>query len=219
MKKTHKFSMAAVVGLVALTGCTDPGSFDPNDPNKNRRTGAITGAVLGGLAGAITGDGDRKGEIVAGAVIGGVAGGAIGSQMDRQAAELDRDLGNGIGVFRQGDDLIVRMPQDILFAVDSAAVNPGLRSDLFTLADSLNRYPGTSVIIVGHTDNTGGAAYNQSLSERRAQSVSNVLVSGGVAPGRLVALGAGEDQPIASNLTPEGRQQNRRVDITIRPNQ
>ncbi len=219
MKNMHKLSIGAVVGLFALAGCTDPGSFDPNDPNKNRREGAIAGAVLGGLAGAITGDGDRKGEIVTGAVIGGVAGGAIGSRLDQQAAELDRDLGNGIGVFRQGDDLIVRMPQDILFAVDSASVNPGLRSDLFTLSDSLNRYPGTSVIIVGHTDNTGGAAYNQDLSERRAQAVAGVMVSGGVSSGRLVALGAGENQPIASNLTPEGRQQNRRVDITIRANQ
>ncbi len=218
MISMHKVSIGAVVGLLALAGCTDPGSFDPNDPNKNRREGAIAGAVLGGLAGAITGDGDRKGEIVTGAVIGGVAGGVIGSRLDQQAAELDRDLGNGIGVFRQGNDLIVRMPQDILFAVDSASVNPGLRSDLFTLADSLNRYPGTSVIIVGHTDNTGGAAYNQDLSERRAQAVAGVLVSGGVSSGRLVALGAGENQPIASNLTPEGRQQNRRVDITIREN-
>ncbi|MEL6753418.1 MAG: OmpA family protein, partial [Pseudomonadota bacterium] len=103
-------------------------------------------------------------------------------------------------------------------AVDSAQLRPDLRADLFTLSESLQRYPDSTVQIVGHTDNTGTASYNQGLSERRAQSVAAVLVNAGVPSFRLRTFGAGENQPIASNLTPEGRQQNRRVDIVIRPN-
>ena len=118
----------------------------------------------------------------------------------------------------KADELIVRMPQDILFAVDSAQLRPDLRADLFPLADSLQRYPDRTVQIGGHTDNTGTASYNQGLSERRAQSVATALTSAGVPSFRLRTFGAGENQPIASNLTPEGRQQNRRVDIVIQPN-
>ena len=109
------------------------------------------------------------------------------------------------------------MPQDILFAVDSAAINSSLRSDLGVLAGSLQRYPGSTVQVVGHTDNTGAAAYNQDLSEHRAGSVASALINSGVDSRRIRAIGRGENNPIASNLTVEGRAQNRRVDITIRP--
>ena len=117
-----------------------------------------------------------------------------------------------------GDRLIVTMPQDILFDVDSSAVRPGLRTDLATLAASLNQYPNTTVDVIGHTDNTGSAGYNQNLSQRRAQEVTAILQSNGVASNRLRSIGRGEDAPIASNLTAEGRAQNRRVEIIIRPN-
>lgn len=217
MRRITVTALGGLVGLMVLSAC-EPGPFDPNDPNRNRRQGAIGGAVAGGLAGAALGDGKRRDEILAGAIIGGVAGGVVGDRLDKQAAELDASLGSRVSIIRQGDQLIVRMPQDVLFAVDSAAVQPGIRSDLFTLADSIQRYPRTTVVIVGHTDNTGSAAYNQSLSERRASAVAGVLVQAGVGPGRVRSFGAGEDQPIASNLTPEGRAQNRRVDITIREN-
>ena len=110
------------------------------------------------------------------------------------------------------------MPQDILFDVDSAAVKPALQSDLRVLVQSLQKYPGSTVQIVGHTDNTGAASYNQDLSERRAGAVSGILIGAGVAPSRVQSFGRGEDQPIATNLTLEGRALNRRVDITIRPN-
>jgi outer membrane protein OmpA-like peptidoglycan-associated protein len=93
-----------------------------------------------------------------------------------------------------------------------------LRNDLSTLASSINSYPDTTVNVIGHADNTGGAAFNQDLSTRRAQSVSSVLVQSGVSSNRVRAIGRGEDAPIASNLTPEGRAQNRRVEITITPN-
>ena len=116
-----------------------------------------------------------------------------------------------------GSELIVRMPEAILFEVDSAALNPQLRSDLFVLAESLNKYPNSVVTVTGHTDNTGTAGYNQNLSERRAQSVASVLRSGGVSGGRIDVVGAGESQPIATNQTAAGRALNRRVDITITP--
>ncbi|MGR3511253.1 MAG: OmpA family protein [Paracoccaceae bacterium] len=207
-----------VAGIMTLSACaTDPSQF-PGTEGQRTQQGAIAGAALGGVLGAITGDGNRGDDIVRGAVIGGVAGAVTGNIMDRQAAELRNDFGNGdIEVINTGNELIVRMPEAILFATDSAALNPNLRNDLFVLADSLNKYPQSVVTVVGHTDNTGSAGYNQDLSERRASSVASVLRSGGVSSSRLRVVGAGENRPIATNQTAAGRAQNRRVDITITP--
>lgn len=211
-KKSALFGVAALVGLSA---CGDPSQYPGTDGNRTR-DGAIAGAVAGGLLGAITGSGGRGDDIVTGAVVGGVVGGIAGNIMDQQAQELRNDFGNGeIDVINNGDELIVRMPNDLLFAVDSAALNGTLRSDLNVLANSLNKYPNSIVTVTGHTDSTGGASYNQNLSERRANSVSNVLLDGGVAFSRIRTVGAGENQPIATNQTEAGRQANRRVDITI----
>ncbi len=218
MTITNKISLLAVASVVAVAGCTDP-QFQQGGDRQRTGQGAAIGAVLGGLAGATKESGsDRVENAILGAAIGGAIGAGVGTLLDRQARELRGSLDSDIGVIRSGDELIVRMPQDILFNVDSAAVQPALRSDLGTLAASLNRYPDSTVTIVGHTDSTGAASYNQNLSERRAISVANVLINNGVSSSRLRTFGAGEDQPIASNLTPEGRAQNRRVDITIRPN-
>ena len=207
-----------VAGIMTLTACaTDPSQYPGTEGNRTQE-GAIAGAVLGGVVGAITGDGSRGDDIVRGAVIGGVAGAVTGNIMDRQAAELRNDFDDSrIQVIRSGDDLIVRMPEAILFATDSAALNPQLRSDLFVLADSLNKYPQSVVTVTDHTDNTGSAGYNQDLSERRASSVASVLRSGGVSSSRIRVVGAGENRPIATNQTAAGRAQNRRVDITISP--
>ena len=205
-------------GLIVLSACaTDPSQYPGTDGNRTRE-GAVAGAVIGGVIGAVTGDGNRVDDAARGAVIGGVAGAVAGNIMDRQAQELRNDFDDDrIQVIRSGDNLIVRMPEAILFATDSASLNPQLRSDLFVLADSLNKYPQSIVTVVGHTDNTGSAAYNQDLSERRAGSVASVLRSGGVSSTRIRTIGAGESQPIATNQTAAGRQQNRRVDITITP--
>ncbi len=207
-----------VAGIMTLSACaTDPSQYPGTEGNRTQE-GAIAGAALGGVIGAITGDGNRGDDIVRGAVIGGVAGAVTGNIMDRQAAELRNNFDDSrIQVIRSGDNLIVRMPEAILFATDSAALNPQLRSDLFVLADSLNRYPQSIVTVTGHTDNTGSAGYNQDLSERRASSVASVLRSGGVSSSRIRIRGAGENQPIATNQTAAGRAQNRRVDITITP--
>jgi len=206
--------LLASASLMALSACVTP----EGDPDRTR-TGVATGAVLGGLLGASAGGEDgRFGRSVAGAAIGAIAGGAIGNALDRQAAELRGQVGNNVQIVNTGSELRVVMPQDILFATDSAALRPDLMQDLRAVGQSLLNYPDTTVQVIGHTDNTGAAAYNQALSERRARSVAEVLRDYGVPPARIVAFGRGEDAPVASNLTPEGRQQNRRVEIVIRPN-
>ncbi len=208
--------------MLLATACTDPGYIGggagTDNPNRKTKQGALIGGLAGAGLGAIVSDKKGKGALIGG-VAGAAAGAAIGYNLDKQEAELRQDLGNDdIRVTNTGDRLIVTMPHDILFASDSAAVNSGLRSDLLTVARSLQDYPQSTVQVVGHTDNTGSAAHNQDLSERRANAVADVLMQGGVDFGRISTFGRGEDQPVASNLTEEGKAQNRRVEIVILPN-
>ncbi len=191
---------------------------DPNNPQNRTLTGALTGAAVGGVIGAATSDGDAR-RAVGGAIIGGTAGALIGQQLDRQAAELRRQLGDNVNVRNTGQELILTLPQDLLFAVDSATLRPDLQQDLRVISRNLVDFPRSDVIVIGHTDNTGSAAYNQGLSERRASSVAQVLLSQGVSASRIQTIGRGLTQPVASNATPEGRRQNRRVEIFIRPHQ
>ncbi|PQO22740.1 hypothetical protein C2I36_11520 [Rhodobacteraceae bacterium WD3A24] len=204
---------AAGVGILALAAC------EPTAQNQRTRTGAATGAFLGGLFGAAAADDDdRLAGAAVGAGVGAAVGGIIGQRLDQQANALRNDLGNDqVNIRNTGSELIVTMPQDILFATDSAAVRPDLQGDLRVIAANLRDYPNSDIRVVGHTDSTGSASYNQSLSERRADSVARVLMGAGVDPGRVRAIGRGEDDPVASNLTPEGRAQNRRVEIIIVP--
>ncbi|QQA43449.1 OmpA family protein [Pelagovum pacificum] len=208
----------SLVALMAVTACSD--MRDENNPNRNTQTGAAGGAALGALIGAATaGDdpADRNRAIATGALVGGAIGAGVGYSLDRQEAELRQQLGGNVGVENTGSNLVVTLPQDILFATDSATLSGALQSDLAALARNLNQYPSTSVTVIGHTDNTGEAAYNQNLSRNRAQAVTASLVTNGVAPGRINTVGRGEDEPIATNLTEEGRAQNRRVEIIINP--
>lgn len=207
----------AVAGGLALTACVDPNAY-PNDPNARTRNGAVIGGLVGAVAGASTArDGDElKGAILGGA-LGAGTGALIGRDLDRQAAELRGSLNSNISVTNNGQFLTVNMPQDLLFDTSSSAVRPDLRRDLQSVAASLLKYPNSRVEVIGHTDSTGSAAFNQDLSQRRAASVANVLRDSGVPGARLAAFGRGEDQPIATNLTPEGRALNRRVEIIIRP--
>ncbi|WP_116132384.1 OmpA family protein [Tropicimonas sp. IMCC34043] len=206
----------ALCGAIGLTACTSPNNLGSN--NRNTASGAVIGGLTGAVAGLAATGGEARGAAL-GATLGAGVGGIIGSQMDRQAAALRQSVGDSrITIERQGDVLLVRMPQDILFSSSSYSVNPAIQADLAALAANLNQYPNTTAVVTGHTDNTGSATSNQQLSLRRAQSVVEILVSNGVARSRLTATGRGEDAPIASNLTPEGRALNRRVDIVIRPN-
>ena len=209
--------LVLAAGALALAACTP--TTQSAAPDQRTREGAVTGALIGGLLGYSKGGDNRLFKSVAGAAIGAAAGGLIGQELDRQAAELRQQMQTpGVRIENTGSALIVTMPQDILFAVDSTTVRPDLRGDLSALAANLASYPDSRVEIIGHTDSTGDAGYNLDLSQRRATAVANVLRDYGVSAGRLVPFGRGEDMPVASNLTPEGRALNRRVEIIIRPN-
>ncbi|MEF3048603.1 OmpA family protein [Pseudotabrizicola sp. L79] len=211
--------LIASASLLALTACVDPNAY-PDDPNARTKSGAVIGGLAGALAGANAGGDDRLAKAVVGGALGAAVGGAIGASLDRQAAELRGSINNpNVTVTNNGSYLTVNMPQDLLFAVDSASLRPDLRSDLGSVAQSLIRYPNSRIEVIGHTDNTGSAAYNYDLSQRRASAVSAVLTQNGVPYGRITTIGRGFDQPIASNATPQGRAQNRRVEIIIRPTQ
>jgi outer membrane protein OmpA-like peptidoglycan-associated protein len=206
------FVPAIAISALALAACAP----DPNNMQNRTLTGALTGAAVGGVAGAMAGD---RRTALAGAMIGATGGALIGQQLDRQAAELRAALGSNVDVRNTGQELILTLPQDLLFATDSATLRPDLQADLRAIAGNLVSNPRSDVIVVGHTDNVGSAEYNQGLSERRAASVAQILRSQGVAPNRIQTIGRGLTQPIATNATAAGRQQNRRVEISIRPYQ
>ena len=207
----------ATLGALSLSACVDPNAY-PNDPNARTKNGAVLGGLLGAAAGiAVSGDGDElKGALLGGAV-GAATGAAIGSDLDRQAAELRDSLSSNISVTNMGGYLVVNMPQDLLFATDSANLSGNLVGDLRAVANSLMKYPNSNIEVIGHTDNVGEAAYNQDLSQRRAVAVAEVLRNSGVPSGRIATYGRGEDAPVATNQTEYGRAQNRRVEIIIRP--
>jgi outer membrane protein OmpA-like peptidoglycan-associated protein len=213
-------AVVAAASLTFVAACTDP-AVVTSQPESfgNTRDGAIIGGVLGAATGLITGDtSNRVRNMAVGAAIGAGVGGAVGNRLDRQEAALRQDLGNGnIDIVNDGTRLVVTLPQDILFPVSSAALQPAFVPDLQAVARNLNQFPDGIVQVVGHTDNTGSVEYNFALSQRRAQSVTDVLVGAGVPPGRIQTIGRGDDQPRASNLTPEGRALNRRTEIVIIP--
>ena len=182
----------------------------------------LTGAaVKGSGAGMEPGPGGlsrtQQGAL-AGAVAGGALGAGYGYSLDKQEADLRRQLDSDVIITNTGDRLIVTLPQDILFATDSTQVQAGMQNDLAALARNVNVYSNSTLQIVGHTDSDGEASYNQQLSEGRARAVANVLVSNGVPGSRIQSVGRGESQPVASNLNAAGKAQNRRVEIVILPN-
>lgn len=183
------------------------------------RTGA--GAGLGVLAGAAIGSqiGSRPLEnALIGAGIGALAGGLVGNFLDDQQRALQQDLqGTGVQVQRVEDRIVLNVPNQVTFDFDSATIRPDAFYILDSIANTLRQYEQSVVYIYGHTDSTGSAQYNQQLSERRATAVANYLASRGVQPVRLQPIGMGQDRPIASNATPEGRAANRRVEIQIVP--
>jgi outer membrane protein OmpA-like peptidoglycan-associated protein len=185
--------------------------------NPNTAGGAILGALGGAAVGALLPGNNRRGALI-GAGVGLLAGAAVGQYLDQQERELRASLaGTGAEVNRDGESLLVNFPASLTFAVDSAEIRPEFYSTMDQVSGTLNRYPQSYLDVIGHTDSTGSDAYNQSLSERRAGSVSNYLRSRGVIPERIAAYGVGETQPIASNATTDGRQQNRRVELRITP--
>jgi len=174
--------------------------------------GAGIGYAIGGKEGAAVGAG-------AGLLAGGLAGMGIGRYMDKQEQELQSAIAasESASLKREQDILILTFKADVLFDVNSTAVKPGAQTEIRRVADVLYRYPETRIRVEGHTDSTGGEAYNQTLSERRAESVKNELVAQNIQAERIQTIGFGLTRPVATNETPEGRQQNRRVQIFITP--
>ena len=217
MSKTRNIAMIAALAALPLSACTT----NPETGNKR-----ISKAAIGGLGGALGGYllGDLVGgkrdrtEKILGAGIGAIAGAGVGYYMDEQEKKLrQQTAGTGVNVIRDGDNLVLDMPADVTFPVNSYTVQPQFRDTLVNLAGTLSQYEKTYVDVLGHTDSTGSDAYNQTLSVNRAQAVAQVLSANGVQGARLATQGYGESQPKASNTTEEGRSANRRVEIRLVP--
>jgi outer membrane protein OmpA-like peptidoglycan-associated protein len=204
----------------AVLGCTTTDPYTREEKVSNTAKGAGIGAVAGAVVGIATGDNakERRNRALIGAGVGALSGGAIGNYMDRQEAELRRRLeGTGVSVTRHDDDITLNMPGNITFATDSSSLDSGFYDVLGSVALVLEEYEKTIIEVAGHTDSTGSESYNQQLSQRRAQSVADYLRGQGIMNQRMVVRGYGEEFPIASNETDQGRQQNRRVELTLTP--
>lgn len=216
-------SKLLIAGLAALslTACTSTNPYTGQSQLSNTTGGALIGAgggaVVGGIIGAATGNDARVGALI-GAGIGGLTGASIGSYMDQQEAELRAQLVNtGVSVTRVGQQIILNMPSNITFAVDSAQVQPRFNETLISVGLVLKKFNKTVIDVYGYTDSTGSDSYNLELSQRRSVAVATVLASQGVDQRRFFIEGRGEADPIASNATESGRAQNRRVEIQLSP--
>ena len=200
-------SAFVVAGAVVLSGCAGM---------SQKQKGAVIGASAGAAAGAVIGNqtGSTVRGAIIGAVVGGAAGAVIGHQMDQQAKELQQNI-PGATITRVGEGIAVSFPSGILYPFNSTEILPDGKDNLRQLAASLDKYPNSDILIVGHTDSVGTDAYNLDLSQRRALAASAYLQSLGVPAARLQTQGKGESEPIASNDTEDGRQRNRRVEIAI----
>jgi outer membrane protein OmpA-like peptidoglycan-associated protein len=213
--------LIAGIAALSLSACTSVNPYTGQTQISNTTGGAVVGAGAGGVAGAIIGTatgGDPRVAALIGAGIGGLTGAAIGRYMDQQEAELRAQLqGTGVSVTRVGQQIILNMPSNITFGVDSATVQPQFNETLISVALVLKKFNKTIIDVYGHTDSTGSDAHNQDLSQRRAVSVATIIANQGVDQRRFFIEGRGEGDPIASNATEAGRAQNRRVEIQLSP--
>src|SRR5690606_24241911 len=212
---------SAVAGAVLLTSCASytGQTSDPNDPNRTRR-GALIGAGIGAVAGLLSGSDatERRQRALVGAGVGGIAGGAVGAYQDRQEAELRRQTaGTGIVVDREGDVIKLNLPDGVTFDFNKTELKPQFYPALNNVARTLAEYNQTIVEVAGHTDNVGGDAVNQRISEQRASSVANYLIGQGLVRERFEVVGFGKTMPIADNSTEQGRAANRRVEVRVVP--
>ncbi|OEC37442.1 Outer membrane protein OmpA [Pseudomonas cuatrocienegasensis] len=215
----RRSSLIACVCVFLLAGCASQNPYDQRAPSSNRTaTYGGLGALAGAAAGALINHDNRGKGALIGAAVAGAAAAGYGYYADKQEAELRRSMeGTGIEVQREGDVIQLIMPGNITFATDSAQIASSFYAPLNNLATSFRSYNQNSIEVVGHTDSTGAHSYNMGLSQRRAQSVADYLLAQGVDSTRLSTRGMGPDQPIASNDNAEGRAQNRRVEVTLRP--
>ena len=216
-----KYILALLLS-VGLIGCTTTDPYTGEQKTSKTVKGAGIGAVAGAVLGAATGDNakDRRERALKGAALGGVVGGGVGNYMDRQEAKLRQELqGTGVQVRRDGNNLYLVMPGNITFATNSADIRSDFFSVLNSVAKVLAEFNQTSIRVTGHTDSTGSDSINQPLSQRRADSVAMYLRTQKVASTRIQSYGYGSRYPVASNDTPAGREQNRRVELELVPNE
>ena len=208
--------VAVLVASLLVSACQTTNPYTGQQQTSNTAKGAGIGAAAGAVIGALAG-GSRKSALI-GAGVGVLAGGAAGSYMDSQEAKMRQQLqGTGVSVTRNGDSLILNMPGNITFATNQSDVNASFYPVLNSVALVLKEYEKTTIDVVGHTDSTGTMQLNMQLSQARANSVGQYLQGQGVLAARIATQGVGPQYPIASNDTPEGRAQNRRVELILRP--
>ncbi|RZL58291.1 MAG: OmpA family protein [Pedobacter sp.] len=209
---TSKFKIATLSIALSVSAMAFSGCDSLTNTQKGAGIGAGAGAVLGGIIGKKAGN-TAVGAII-GAAVGGTAGGFIGKRMDKQAAEIQTAIPNA-EVIREGEGIIVKFDSGILFDFDKFALKDAAKTNIQSLASSLNQYPGTDIKVIGHTDSRGTEQYNMGLSEKRAAAVKAYAVSQGVPASRLITVGKGFAEPIGDNATEAGRAENRRVEIVI----
>jgi outer membrane protein OmpA-like peptidoglycan-associated protein len=213
-------TLLVIAAALTVAGCETTDAYTGEKKVNNTSKGAGIGALAGAVLGAATGDNskDRRKRALIGAGVGALTGAGVGAYMDKQEAKLRAQLqGTGVSVTRSGDDLILNMPGNITFKTASADLNANFYRVLDSVTLVLKEFDKTLIDVEGHTDSDGSEAYNQQLSLNRASSVGMYLQSHGVNGQRIVTFGAGEVRPIASNNTPEGKQQNRRVELKLQP--
>jgi len=216
----RKFAIMLASSACLFAGCSTLDPYTGESKTSSATKGALIGAVSGAVVGLASGDDsvERRERALIGAGVGALSGGAIGYYMDRQEKKLRDELqGSGVSVHREGDNITLLMPGNITFATDSSDLSPRFYDVLNSVATVLTEFDKTVVEVAGHTDSTGGDAYNQRLSERRASSVASYLRTREINPQRLLTVGLGESMPVADNGTDSGRQQNRRVELTMVP--
>lgn len=222
-------SSSLIIGAAAvalLAGCASPNPYANQDQGQAQSSGGVSktakyggiGALAGALAGAAIDHGNRgKGALIGAAVVGAASAG-YGYYADKQEAALRQSMqGTGVEVQRQGDQIKLIMPGNITFGTDSSAIASNFYTPLNNLANSFKQFNQNTIEIVGYTDSTGARQHNMDLSLARAQSVATYLTSQGVDGSRLSSRGMGPDQPIATNATADGRAQNRRVEVNLKP--
>ncbi len=213
----NRIFAAMLIVALAVTPAFADVATERDKTRKGAAIGGVAGAIVGGVLGNNRGSGNAKRGVVIGGVVGAATGAIVGAMMDRQEREL-RQI-EGVDVTRIDDDeLKITVRNEVLFDYNSTALRPASRSALQEMAEVFDRYRDTTIVVAGHADSTGSAAYNQRLSERRADSVSRYLEDLGVRGSRIDGVGYGESQPRATNNTASGRQQNRRVELHVRAN-
>jgi outer membrane protein OmpA-like peptidoglycan-associated protein len=205
------FLLIVVVTAISLAGC--------KSMNKSQK-GAVIGGAGGGVVGGVVGRafGNTAMGAIIGATVGGVGGAVIGRQMDKQAEEIAKEMGDA-DVIREGEAIVIKFKEQVLFAYDRSDLNANAKTSLDKLRTTLLKYPETNITIIGHTDSKGTKQYNQTLSETRANTVANYTSQNGIDKNRLTEIGKGETDPIATNDTEEGSASNRRVEFVITANE